>query len=125
MIDIITETLIDSIKILPFLFLSYLLIEYIEHKSSHKLEKALSASGKYSKVVGSILGIIPQCGFSAVAANLFSSRVITIGTLVAVFLATSDEALLGRLKEYSKKLKEQVEAKDAKLQKVGYKEYNK
>ena len=93
MIDIITETLIDSIKILPFLFLSYLLIEYIEHKSSHKLEKALSASGKYSKVVGSILGIIPQCGFSAVAANLFSSRVITIGTLVAVFLATSDEAI--------------------------------
>ena len=93
MIDIITETLIDSIKILPFLFLSYLLIEYIEHKSSHKLEKTLSASGKYSKVVGSILGIIPQCGFSAVAANLFSSRVITIGTLVAVFLATSDEAI--------------------------------
>lgn len=93
MIDIITETLIDSIKILPFLFLSYLLIECIEHKSSHKLEKALSASGKYSKVVGSILGIIPQCGFSAVAANLFSSRVITIGTLVAVFLATSDEAI--------------------------------
>ena len=93
MIDIITETLIDSIKMLPFLFLSYLLIEYIEHKSSHKLENALSASGKYSKVVGSILGIIPQCGFSAVAANLFSSRVITIGTLVAVFLATSDEAI--------------------------------
>ena len=70
-----------------------MLIEYIEHKSSHKLEKALSASGKYSKVVGSILGIIPQCGFSAVAANLFSSRVITIATLVAVLLATSDEAI--------------------------------
>lgn len=93
MLEVITETLIDSIKILPFLFLSYLLIEYIEHKSSHKLEKALSTSGKYSKVIGGILGIIPQCGFSAVAANLFSSRVITVGTLVAVFLATSDEAI--------------------------------
>ena len=79
MIDIISETIIDSIKILPFLFISYLLIEYIEHKSSQKLEKALSTSGKYSKVVGALLGIIPQCGFSAVAANLFSSRVITMG----------------------------------------------
>lgn len=93
MLEVITETIIDSIKILPFLFLSYLLIEYIEHKSSRKLEKVLSSSGKYSKIVGSILGIIPQCGFSAVAANLYSSRVITIGTLVAVFLATSDEAI--------------------------------
>lgn len=93
MIDIISETIIDSIKILPFLFISYLLIEYIEHKSSQKLEKALSTSGKYSKVVGALLGIIPQCGFSAVAANLFSSRVITIGTLIAVFLATSDELI--------------------------------
>ena len=93
MLEVITETIIDSIKILPFLFLSYLLIEYIEHKSSQKLEKVLSTSGKYSKIVGSILGIIPQCGFSAVAANLFSGRVITIGTLIAVFLATSDEAI--------------------------------
>lgn len=93
MLDVFMDALIDSLKILPFLFLSYLLIEYIEHKSSEKLEKALSTSGKYSKVVGSILGIIPQCGFSTVAANLFSSRVITIGTLVSVFLATSDEAI--------------------------------
>lgn len=93
MLDVFIDALLDSLKILPFLFLSYLLIEYIEHRSSEKLEKALSTSGKYSKVVGSILGIIPQCGFSAVAANLFSSRVITIGTLVSVFLATSDEAI--------------------------------
>ena len=93
MIDIILETLIDSVKILPFLFLSYLIIEFIEHKSSQKLQKSLSASGKYSKVVGAALGIIPQCGFSAIAANLFSNRVITMGTLIAVFLATSDEAI--------------------------------
>ena len=93
MLDVIIDTLIDSIKILPFLFVSYLIIEFIEHKSSKKIEKVLSTSGKYSKVAGSLLGIIPQCGFSAVAANLFSSRVITMGTLVAVFLATSDEAI--------------------------------
>ena len=84
---------VDALKVLPLLFLSYLLIEYIEHKASQKLEKALSTSGKYSKVAGAILGIIPQCGFSAIAATLFSNRVITIGTLVAVFLATSDEAI--------------------------------
>ncbi len=93
MLDVIIDTLIDSIKILPFLFISYLIIEFIEHKSSKKIEKVLSTSGKYSKVAGSLLGIIPQCGFSAVAANLFSSRVITMGTLIAVFLATSDEAI--------------------------------
>ncbi len=93
MLDVILDTLIDSIKILPFLFLSYLIIEFIEHKSSNRLEKVLSTSGKYNKIVGAILGIIPQCGFSAVAANLFSGGVISIGTLVAVFLSTSDEAL--------------------------------
>ncbi len=93
MLDVFIDALLDSLKILPFLFLSYILIEFIEHKSSEKLEKALSTSGKYSKIVGSMLGIIPQCGFSAVAANLFSSRVITMGTLIAVFLATSDEAI--------------------------------
>ena len=93
MLDVIIDTLIDSIKILPFLFISYLIIEFIEHKSSKKIEKVLSTSGRYSKVAGSLLGIIPQCGFSAVAANLFSSRVITMGTLIAVFLATSDEAI--------------------------------
>ena len=92
-LDVVLDTLLDSVKILPFLFISYLIIEYIEHKSSEKLEKVLSTSGKYSKVIGSILGIIPQCGFSAVAANLFSNRVITMGTLIAVFLSTSDEAI--------------------------------
>lgn len=92
-LDVVLDTLLDSLKILPFLFISYLIIEFIEHKSSEKLEKALSTSGKYSKIIGSILGIIPQCGFSAVAANLFSNRVITMGTLIAVFLSTSDEAI--------------------------------
>ena len=93
MLDIILDTLIDGIKLLPFLFLSYLLIEYIEHKSSKKIEKTLSKSGKYGPAVGALLGCFPQCGFSVTASNLFSGRVITLGTLIAVFLATSDEAI--------------------------------
>lgn len=91
--DTLLDTLLDSLMILPFLFLSYLLIEFIEHKSSKKIEKVLSTSGKYSKLAGALLGVIPQCGFSAVAANLFSGKMITMGTLIAVFLATSDEAI--------------------------------
>ena len=93
MLDIILDTLVDSIKLLPFLFLSYLFIEYIEHKSSKTLEKTLKNSGKFGSVIGSILGIVPQCGFSVTAANLYSSRIITLGTLIAVFLSTSDEAI--------------------------------
>ncbi len=93
MLDIILDTLIDSIKMLPFLFLSYLLIEYIEHTSSKKIEKTLSKSGKYGPFAGALLGLIPQCGFSVTASNLYSGRVISLGTLFAVFLATSDEAI--------------------------------
>lgn len=93
MLDVILDTLIDSLKMLPFLFLSYLIIEFIEHKSSKKIEKTLKSSGKFGPVIGGVLGIFPQCGFSVTAATLYASRVITLGTLVAVFLTTSDEAI--------------------------------
>ena len=91
--EIIIDTLIDALKMLPFLFVSYLLIEYIEHKSSKKLEKILGKSGKFGTFVGAILGCVPQCGFSLTASNLYASRVISLGTLIAVFLSTSDEAI--------------------------------
>lgn len=91
--EIIIDTILDAIKMLPFLFASYLIIEYIEHKSSKKLEKFLSNSGKLGSVIGALLGCIPQCGFSVTASNLYANRVITLGTLVAVFLSTSDEAI--------------------------------
>ena len=93
MLEIILETLIDSIKLLPFLFITYLIMEYIEHKTSQKAKNTIKKSGKFGPAVGSILGIFPQCGFSVSATNLYAARVITLGTLIAVYLSTSDEML--------------------------------
>ena len=93
MFEIIEDTLIDSIKLLPFLFITYLIMEYIEHKMGDKAKKAIKKSGKFGPIIGSILGIFPQCGFSASATNLYAGRVITLGTLIAVYLSTSDEML--------------------------------
>lgn len=93
MLEIIEETLIDAIKLLPFLFITYLIMEYIEHKMGHKTKKAIKKSGKWGPIIGSILGVFPQCGFSVSATNLYAGRVITLGTLIAVYLSTSDEML--------------------------------
>ena len=93
MLEIIEETLIDAVKLLPFLFITYLILEYIEHKMGHKTKSAIKKSGKWGPIIGSILGVFPQCGFSVSATNLYAGRVITLGTLIAVYLSTSDEML--------------------------------
>jgi len=93
MIDIIIDTLVDALKLLPFLFVTYLIMEYIEHKTSEKTKNVIKKSGKFGPFFGSLLGIFPQCGFSAAAANLYAGKVITLGTLIAIFLSTSDEMI--------------------------------
>ncbi|MCH5263566.1 MAG: arsenic efflux protein [Lachnospiraceae bacterium] len=93
LIDVILDSLIDSIKLLPFLFLTYLVMEYLEHKAGDKMQAAIRSAGKGGPVIGAVLGIFPQCGFSAAASNLYAGRIITVGTLTAVFLSTSDEML--------------------------------
>ena len=100
MMDLILDTLIDTAKMLPFLFLAYLLIEFIEHRAMNKVKKAFS-SDKLGIVSGAALGLFPQCGFSVAAANLFAESLITAGTVVAVFVSTSDEALPILLSELS------------------------
>ena len=83
----------DSLNILPFLFITYLLMEYLEEKTGEKTNLWLQKAGKAGPIFGGILGIIPQCGISAVASNLYAGRIISVGTLMAVFLSTSDEML--------------------------------
>ena len=85
--------MIETLKSIPFLFLAYLLMEFIEHKASSKMEDSLTRIKKAGPAIGSALGCVPQCGFSASASNLYAAGLITEGTLIAVFLATSDEAI--------------------------------
>lgn len=91
--EIFLDGLLDTLKLLPFLFLTYLLMEFIEHKASDKTNRFLNNAGRVGPAVGALLGAVPQCGFSAASSNLYAGRVITLGTLVAVFLSTSDEML--------------------------------
>lgn len=93
MIDVVIDTLIDSVKLLPFLFVTYIIMEYLEHKTSNKVKSAIQKSGRFGPLIGGLLGTIPQCGFSVAATNLYATRIINIGTLLAVYLATSDEMI--------------------------------
>ncbi len=93
MLEIIEETLIDGIKLLPFLLITYIIMEYIEHKTSNKTKDMIKKSGKFGPLIGSLLGAVPQCGFSVVATNFYAARVITLGTLISVYLSTSDEMI--------------------------------
>lgn len=91
-LEILLDSLIDTAKILPLLFLAYLMIELIEHKAASKLRGALS-NKRAGVFTGALLGLVPECGFSVAAANLYAEKLIGAGTLVAVFISTSDEAL--------------------------------
>jgi len=91
--EVLLDGLIDTLSIIPFLFFTYLLMEYIEHRASEKALGFMQKSGTLGPLIGGALGAVPQCAFSAVASNLYTGRVITLGTLFAVFLSTSDEML--------------------------------
>lgn len=93
MLEVIKDAIIDSVKLLPFLLITYLIMEYIEHKTSKKSKDMIKKSGEFGPLIGSLLGIFPQCGFSVSATNLYAARVITLGTLISVYLSTSDEML--------------------------------
>lgn len=91
--EILLEALVDSLKLLPVLLVVYLLIELVEIKTAGKWKYNKVLKGKYAPVIGSAVGLIPQCGFSVVATDLFTKNIISVGTLMAVFISTSDEAL--------------------------------
>ena len=91
--EVLFHGFIDTLKLVLFLFLTYLLMEFIEHKASDKVKCAMTRAGSCGPLIGGVFGAVPQCGFSAAAANLYTGRVITLGTLIAVFLSTSDEML--------------------------------
>lgn len=97
MLEVLIHVLIHSIKdnlnLIPFLFIAFLIIELIEHKFSNESKKIIKKSGKFGPIIGAILGVIPQCGFSVIGTNFYITRVISIGTLISIYLSTSDEML--------------------------------
>lgn len=90
-LHVLEHSVFDTLELVPFLLLTYLAMEAIEHSASAHVQAAVERSGKAGPVVGALLGALPQCGFSAMAATLYAGRVVTVGTLVAVILSTSDE----------------------------------
>lgn len=93
MLHIIEHSLLDTVKLVPFLFLTYLVMEYLEHKAGEKTAHMVRKAGKWGPLIGGVAGVVPQCGFSAAASNLYAGRVISLGTLIAIYLSTSDEML--------------------------------
>lgn len=93
MLEILKDAVLDSVKLIPFLFITYLIMEYLEHKTTNKSKEKMKKSGRWGPIIGSFLGAFPQCGFSVSATNLYVGRIITLGTLIAVYLSTSDEMI--------------------------------
>lgn len=93
LIHVTEHTLEHSISIVPFLFITYLIMEYIEHKAGNRAGYMVEKAGRFGPVIGAVAGAVPQCGFSTAAANLYAGGVLSLGTLIAIFLSTSDEML--------------------------------
>ncbi len=91
--ELFLDSLMDTVKMIPFLALTFIAIEYFEHKFGKKFADKIKSSGKFGPILGAILGIIPQCGFSIMGVAFYSEGLITLGTLISIFIATSDEAL--------------------------------
>ncbi len=91
--EIFLHGFLDTLNIIPFLFVTYIFMEFLEHRASDKVIRALKKSGKAGPLIGGALGVIPQCGFSTVGATFYSTKIISLGTLLAIFLSTSDEML--------------------------------
>ncbi len=92
-IDVTQDAFLDTLYLIPFLFVTYLFMEWLEHKTGEKTQRAIEKAGTAGPIVGAVLGVVPQCGFSAAASTLYAGRVIGLGTLFAVYLSTSDEML--------------------------------
>lgn len=92
MLEILIHTIKETLNLIPFLFIAFLIIELIEHKLNN--EKILKKSGKFGPLIGSLLGLVPQCGFGILATNLYITRIISLGSLIAIYLSTSDEMLM-------------------------------
>lgn len=92
-VDVLVDALLDTVKLIPFLFLTYFLMEYLEHKTKEKSKSMIKKAGKFGPFMGGVLGAFPQCGFSAAASGFYAGGVISVGTLLAIFLSTSDEML--------------------------------
>lgn len=93
MIHSLLHTIEHTLPIIPFLYLTYLLMEFLERRAGGAMERIVAGAGRFGPLLGALLGVVPQCGFSAVGAGLYAGRVITTGTLLAIFLSTSDEML--------------------------------
>lgn len=92
-IDVLLDALLDTAKLIPFLFVTYFLMEYLEHKTKEKSRTMIKKAGKFGPFMGGILGAFPQCGFSAAASGFYAGGIISVGTLMAIFLSTSDEMI--------------------------------
>ena len=90
---IINHSIEDTLTIIPFLFIAFLFMEYIEHKFNKKTKNIIERAGKFGPLLGSILGVFPQCGFSVMGTNFYAARIISLGTLISIYLSTSDEML--------------------------------